>query len=351
MLLVMRRVAAMLGALSLTGCQFLFPTPIDQEADTRPSGAVRAVGDGFLPGEELRAEVTLDGVVAGVGELRAGARCELGGRPVVPVVSEGRSAGIVKMFQSARSDVVTLVDEETSTPVEASWDMRLGERRQALDQVFAESTYRFKQVRELPDKRPKTTFGEIRLPIDGTPHDGHTSLGYLRHWTPEPGTRGHLYAVYGRSVWRADLTYRGVETVTTALGTQRTSRIDGVATKLLGKNLRASTATPIRPFTIWISADERRVPLRVLVETSLAKVALEVVSYRRDPAAERAPLAPCAVGIDEAAVEKGVAAKKRRQEARRKKKQAAAAAPDDAESEDEREEREDREAIEKLLRR
>src|SRR5690606_20276086 len=122
------------------------------------------------------------------------------------------------------------------------------------------ATYLFKQVRHLPEKPARTTFGEIRMPVDDVPHDGHTSLGYLRHWTPEPGSRGHIYAVYGRSVWRADLTFRGVETVTTPLGTARASRIDGVATKLLGKALRPSAATPRRPFTMWISDDERRVP-------------------------------------------------------------------------------------------
>ena len=346
-------VALAASAVASSGCQFLFPTPIEgQEVDTRPSGAVRTLGDGFLPGERFRAEVLLDGVVAGTGEIRVGARCSIDGRTALPVVSTGRSAGIVKMFQSARSDVRTLVDAETNTPIEAAWDMKLGARGQVLDQLFGEGSYRFKQTREVPDKPAKTSYGELRLPFDGTPHDGHTSLGHLRHWKPDPGARGHIYAIYGRYVWRADLTYRGVETVTTPLGTQRASRIDGLATKLLGKDLKPSALTPHRPFTMWISDDERRVPLRVLVETALAKVTLEVVGYERDAAVAEAPIVPCEPRVDAKPIEKGVAAKKQREEARLEKKREQAAARgevEETETEDEREEREDREAVEKLL--
>lgn len=341
------------ASVALAGCQLLFPTPIEGEADTRPSGAVRALGDAYLPGEHLRAEVYLDGVVAGIGDLRAGARCLAGGRTVVPVTSTGRSAGIIRMFQSASSDVRTLVDAETNAPLEAAWDATLGPRRQTIDQLFGESSYRFRQVRQMPEKPARTSYGEVALPLDGTPHDAHTSLGYLRRWTPDEGTRGHLYAVYGRYLWRADVTYHGEETITTPLGTQRASRIDGVATKLLGKNLKPSSLTPQRPFTMWIGAGERRVPLRILVETSLAKVTIDVTEYDVDASLEDAPLVACAPRVDEKAVQRGITAKKQRAEQRRKKREEAAARAEEGEpeTEDEREEREDREALEKLFRR
>ncbi len=361
--------AALAGAaIWLAGCQLLFPTPIEGDADTRPSGAVRALGNAYLPGEHLKAEVYLDGVVAGVGDLRAGARCLADGRSVVPVVSTGRSAGLIKMFQSASSDVRTLVDAETSTPIEAAWDAKLGARRQTIDQLFGESSFRFKQTREIPEKPTRTSFGDLALPFDGTPHDGHTSLGYLRRWTPEPGARGHIYAVYGRYVWRADVTHRGQETITTPLGTQRAARLDGVATKLMGKNLKPSSLTPLRPFTIWIGDDERRVPLRILVETSLAKISIDVVEYDVDASVAQAPLRECEPRVDAKAVDRGVAARKQREEQRRRKRadqaaQAAQAAQADPaepvtrgedgepETEDEKEEREDREALDRLLRR
>jgi Protein of unknown function (DUF3108) len=346
--------ATVLTASSATGCQFLFPTPLDQEADTRPSGAVHVVGDGFLPGERLKTEITLDGVVAGVGELKVGARCLLpGGRTALPVTTTGRSAGIVKMLQSSTSEVTTLVDGETSRPIEGTWDVRLGQKRTVIDEVFGEGTFRFKQLREAPEKPSRTSFGATNVPTEDVPHDAHTSMGFLRHWHPEPGARGNVYAVYGRYVWRADVTFRGPETITTALGETRAVRIDGVATKLLGKQLRPSTLTPRRPFSMWISDDSRRVPLRVLVETALAKVSLDVVGYERDPAVSEAAAVPCVTRVDAKAIQAGID--------KRRKKAKAQDDPDAKieepkgenpnEDDDEKDEREDREALEKLLKR
>jgi hypothetical protein len=349
--------ATVVTASSATGCQFLFPTPLDQEADTRPSGAVHAIGDGFLPGEQLKTEITLDGVVAGVGELKVGPRCLLpGGRKALPVTTTGRSAGIVKMLQASTSEVTTLVDAETSRPLEGTWDIRLGEKRTVIDEVFGESTFRFKQQREAPEKPKRTSFGETAVPIDDVPHDAHTSIGFLRRWHPEPGTRGNVYAVYGRYVWRADVTFRGPDTITTALGESRAVRIDGVATKLLGKQLRPSALTPRRPFSMWISDDERHVPLRVLVETQLAKVSLDVVGYDRDPAAAEAPLVPCAMRVDDKEIKAGLEKRKKKAKEKAKENDPDAKIEEPKgenpnEDEDEKDEREDREALEKLIKR
>ncbi len=347
-----------LSAVAATGCQFLFPTPLDQEVDLRPSGAVHAIGDGFLPGEHLKTEITLDGVVAGVGELRVGARCLLpGGRTALPVVSTGRSAGIVRMLQSSTSEVSTLVDGETSFPIEGKWDIRLGEKRSVIDEVFGESLFRYKQLRETPGKPQRTSFGETSVPIDGIPHDAHTSIGFLRHWRPAPGARGNVYAVYGRYIWRADVTFRGSESVTTPLGETAAVRIDGVATKLLGKQLRPSALTPRRPFTMWISDDERHIPLRVLVETHLAKVSLDVVGYDRDPKASEATPAPCAPRVDDKAIQAGIAKRKKKVEGDKAKSEASDPKIEDPkgenpnEDDDEKDEREDREALEKAMKR
>jgi len=349
--------AAAVAATALSGCQFLFPTPLDLEADTRPSGAAHALGDGFLPGEHLSTEITLDGVVAGVGELKVGARCTRpDGRLAVPVLTIGRSAGLVKMLSASTSEVFSLVDAETSLPIEGSWNLLIGEKRTIIEESYGESSFRFRQLREQPDKPRRTNFGESTVPIDGIPHDGHTSVGFLRHWHPEPGARGNIYAVYGRYIWRADLTFRGSEVVTTPLGEAPALRIDGVATKLLGKQLRPSSLTPRRPFSLWVSDDERHIPLRVLVETPLAKVSIDVVGYDVDGVIAKAAPAPCTDRVDEKVIAQGLAKKKKKEED--DDKSGAAAEPKDdakagspAEDDDDKDEREDKENLEKLMKR
>lgn len=350
-------VAAAAFAMCATGCQFLFPTPLDLEADTRPSGGVHALGDAFLPGEHLVTEITLDGVVAGVGELKVGARCTRpDGRLAVPVTTIGRSAGLVKMLQSSTSEVWSLVDAETSMPIEGGWNMLVGEKRTIIDETYGESTFSFRQIRSAPDKPTRTNFGTSVVPIDGIPHDGHTSVGFLRHWHPSPGARGNLYAVYGRYLWRADVTFRGREAITTPLGDSPALRIDGVATKLLGKQLRPSSLTPRRPFTLWISDDERHIPLRVLVETRFAKVLLDVTQYEQDAKVAAVDPVACPERVDRKALAAGIEKRRKKDEASAKA-QVGAAPKDDPmtdappEDDDDKDEREDKENLEKLLKR
>lgn len=349
--------ATAVAAMASSGCQFLFPTPLDLEADTRPSGAAHALGDGFLPGEHLSTEITLDGVVAGVGELRVGARCTRpDGRLAVPVVTSGRSAGLVKMLSASTSEVFSLVDAETSLPIEGSWNMLIGDKRTVIEESYGESSFRFRQLREQPDKPRRTNFGESQVPIDGIPHDGHTSVGFLRHWHPEPGARGNIYAVYGRYIWRADLTFRGGEVVTTPLGESPALRIDGVATKLLGKQLRPSSLTPRRPFSLWVSDDERHIPLRVLVEIPLAKVSLDVVGYDVDAKLAAASPGPCPDRVDEKVIAQGIAKKKKKEDDDARARTATDPKNDAKENgapedDDEKDEREDKENLEKLIKR
>jgi hypothetical protein len=102
-----------------------------------------------------------------------------------------------------------------------------------------------------------------------------------------------------------------------------------------------------------VTADERRVPLRVLIETSLAKVSMDITSYDVDAALADAPVVDCAPRVDAKEVLRGIAARKKKAEDRRKTRQEETSVGEDGEpeTEDEREEREDREALEKLLRR
>lgn len=284
------------GAIALTGCQFFFPTPIEGHLEqAKPASVVRAVGAPFRPGEVIKADVYLDSVVAGRGELRTGSPCKLRGQTVIPVTTSAESTGLARFLQTAKSETAGLVDLDTSFPLEARSDATIGGERGLAEVAFDKAQFDFRHQRFYEDG-PKTTVDEIKLPIEQGPHDGHSALGYLRNWRPEPGTRGYLYAVYGRYPWRADLVFVGPETLHTERGDEKTVRIDGSATKLIGRSLMPSENTPSRPFTIWISDDDRRTPVRILIETSLAKITVELTSYARVDPPAGAPSSEAAKG-------------------------------------------------------
>lgn len=293
------KAALVAAALPLSGCQFFFPTPIEQSADAAtPAQVVRSVGVGFLEGERFESAIKLDDLKIASGSFEVLGRCLADGKPVFDVSTRVASTGILTVFQSGKSETRGLVDVDGSSPVESHWDVLIGERRTVLDADFAQGSFRYHQTRYLPDQaKPKESRRQIIAPIEQVPHDGHSVLGYLRSWEPPDGTRGFVYALMGRNLWKADLHFVGREPLGTAKGLVLSRRIDGVARRVSERNFEPLKASPARPFTLWISDDEARLPLRILLETELAKVTVELEQHHAGEA-RTTPLEPCGYRVE-----------------------------------------------------
>jgi hypothetical protein len=287
-------------ALATSGCQFFFPTPIDQAADSEaPSQAIHAVGATFEEGERIEAEIYLDGVAAGNGTLSVGRRCLAEGKLALPVEVDAGSSGLVALFGDARAKSFGLLDLDTNTPLESHWDVSFSDKRTVTELDFRPGGYRQHQTRFDSEAKPKDSVRKVDLPIEQTPHDGHSLLGYLRRWEPAPGTRGHLYVIMGRYLYRADLLFVGPEILQTSKGAVPALKIDGVATRMVEKTLAPSKRVPARAFSLWIAADDPKTPLRILVESELAKITVDFLSRDVADVAE-GNAAPCEHRVDKA---------------------------------------------------
>ncbi len=331
---LLRAAALAAAALPLASCQFFFPTPIDQARDTaEPAQVVRSVGVGFLEGERFDAAIKLDDLKIATGTFEVLGRCVADGKPVFDVRTRVASTGILTVFQSGKSETRGLVDVDGSSPVESHWDVLIGERRTVLDADFEEGSFRYHQTRYLPDEdKPKQSRRKVVAPIEQVPHDGHSVLGYLRSWEPPDGTRGFVYSLMGRNLWKADLHFVGREPLGTAKGLVVSRRIDGVARRVSERNFEPLKASAPRPFTLWISDDEARLPLRILLETELAKVTVELEQHRAGEA-QSTPLEPCEYRVEKKELAKAQPYKKAAGE-----DPSAASAEENAELEKEREE-------------
>jgi hypothetical protein len=344
--------AGALSAAGLGGCQFFFPTPIEGHVERdKPAAAVRSVGASYLPGETLKVDVYLDAVLAGRGELKAGMPCKMRDRIVIPVSTSAESTGLARFIQTAKSETASLLDLETSFPVETRNDTTIGSERSLSEVVFDKARFDFRHQR-FYDDGPKTQVDEIALPIEQGPHDGHSALGYLRNWRPRDGTRGYFYVVNGRYPWRAELTFQGADPIATERGEEKAVRIDGIATKLIGRSLMPSESAPPRPFSIWISDDDRRTPLRLLVETSVAKITVELTRYeRKKPEGSAGDPPPCAALFDDkplrAAVRERLDREKQREAAGQSGGPGYPSGSDGAKGHDD--EKEERDALERVL--
>jgi hypothetical protein len=103
-------------------------------------------------------------------------------------------------------------------------------------------------------------------------------MAAMRIWEGERDAQRRLFIVGGRRLWRTDVTWVGRETIGTELGNVNAIRLDGVSVRVDHKLRVHRTAKP-RTFSVWMSDDADRVPLRVTAMTELGEVEILLTGY------------------------------------------------------------------------
>jgi hypothetical protein len=113
----------------------------------------------------------------------------------------------------------------------------------------------------------------MALPLAAHARDSLAALWYLRTLPLEPGSNLQLPINEGGRNMTAAVTVAGRERVDAAGRSQEAIRLEPVI------STRVQRRQPIR-VTIWISADDRRVPLAADVAAGFGRVSLKLVDYR-----------------------------------------------------------------------
>jgi hypothetical protein len=113
-----------------------------------------------------------------------------------------------------------------------------------------------------------------------TVHDTHSAMAQIRGWRPAPGTTRSVFVVGGRRLWRVDVRFVGLETVGSSMGNRRAIKFEGASFRAR-PNFTVETDKPMRTFTVWLSDDADRVPLRVLASTELGDITVDLTEYAR----------------------------------------------------------------------
>ncbi len=127
---------------------------------------------------------------------------------------------------------------------------------------------------------PAQRTGLESVPEGAPAHDLHSSLALLRAWRPRLDEVGYFYVVLGRRLWRVDVRHVGPEMIRAQGTPQLAQRLDGVSVRLW----QPEKAEP-RRFSLWLSADDARVPLRMVADASFGQVTLGLTA--REPASTR----------------------------------------------------------------
>jgi len=256
------------------GCAGADAMTLPSTASAKPSAPAGEIG--LNPGENMAFEVRIAGVLAGEAQLAVGELGDYEGHRAVVVKSRAATAGVGALLRHIVDEATTVIDMETGRPLAVDTLVEQGDKTTTATAKFtnniAEITY-IRSDENAPHKQ-KIDLGKVAV------HDAHSAMAQLRGWRATPGTMRSVFVVGGRRLWRVDVTYVGEDTIGSAIGNRRAVHFTGGSyhTK---RNLDAETAKPARTFSVWLSDDADRVPLKVTATTELGDIVMDLTEYNR----------------------------------------------------------------------
>jgi hypothetical protein len=267
---------AALWLVVLAGCAgaeaMTMPVPKPAPATVAPSSEV-----GLNPGETMAFDVRIGGMLAGQAQLAVGEIGEIDGHRAVVVKSRAETAGAAALIKKIVDEATTTIDMDTGRPLTLDTLVEQGGVTTTANATFNGSIASVTYQRS-NDPRPHTfrvDFGQV------TVHDTHSAMAQIRGWRPAPGTTRSVFIVGGRRLWRVDVRFVGTETIGTSLGNRRAIHIDGAAFRAR-PNMGLESNKPTRTFSVWLSDDADRVPLRMVGHTELGDVTMDLTEYNRN---------------------------------------------------------------------
>ena len=245
---------------------------------TVPTNAVASPSTsvGLFPGESMTFLVKLAGIEVGEAALAVGDIDTAAGPARITVHSKINSSGAAALVTSFVDEATTTIAVDTGQPISLATNVVQGKKSYIASATFtptgAEVLY---QKPEDPKPQP------ISFNFRGKPvHDAHSAMAELRNWHPRAGEAQSVFIVGGKRLWRIDLTAGAIETVGTTMGNRKCQRLDGKAFRARA-DLTVDPGPAGRTFSVWMSDDGDRVPLRVTAETELGSVEITLQDYNR----------------------------------------------------------------------
>jgi hypothetical protein len=235
------------------------------------------------PGERMLYRLSLHGFEIGEYSVAVGEATVVDGTDVVVVQSAARSTKVAAMLKPIE-DIFT------------SWISRTdGRSVRFLSSERASSRDERKEITEarpaagmvsLHITRGDESFDEQQAVTGHGGHDLNSFLVLLRGWDAEPGAHMDADVVRSRYVWRVRMTVIGYDNLSTVLGNLPVARYDGEAVRM-ARDGTLDPTSDTRRFSIWLTDDADRVPVKLLAKTDYGDIVMELLSYSAGTATGR----------------------------------------------------------------
>lgn len=248
------------------------------EGFVQPAAAAAAPAEaevGLIPGETMSFEVKLGGLLVGEAALAVGEVGEVEGRRAITVTSKIGTSGAARLLRAIDDESTTVIDFTSGAPLRLDTHVLMGGQETFTSAVFTPGQARVEVRRGTGPVRPFTfAFGDLPA------HDAHSAMAHVRGWRPGAGAKRTVWLVGGRRMWRVDLDFVGPGQVGTPQGNRDAVRLDGIAYRA-NRDHTLDESKPPRRFSVWMSSDADRVPLRVTAVTELGDIEITLLDYQR----------------------------------------------------------------------
>jgi hypothetical protein len=231
------------------------------------------------PGERMSYRLSLRDMELATYDFAVGDLTEVAGRRAIVVQSHAKAVGLVKVVSNIDDTFTSWIDVETGRPLRWFVDefATKGKDKERTEARFFERSGNlvpidFHRNSDPPRPEPQT----VSLPDTW---DYNAVLVALRGWEAPPGSTVTAEVLRSRYMWNVKMTVGGREQVVTALGDFPALRFDGHTYRLRRDGSRDTSAEE-RDFSVWISDDADRVPLRTVARTDYGEIEMKLVEYQ-----------------------------------------------------------------------
>lgn len=233
------------------------------------------------PGERMTYRLSLKGFeLASYTFSVAGDLQELQGKPTIVVEGHAKSVGLATIVAKVDDRFTSWIDVESGRPRR----FQTAEFETGSDKNIEHAIIDF-QKRE-GDVVP-VSFQLNDTPTTPEPQqvtqqdvwDYNAFLVALRAWEAPAGTTISTEVFRSRFLWKIDVKVRGKERLVTELGELPALRFDGHAIKLARDGSKFPD-TDERDFSIWISDEGDRVPLKNTARTDYGDIEMVIIDYQ-----------------------------------------------------------------------
>ncbi len=218
----------------------------------------------FVEGEKFEYKISWLGIKAGSGSLELSEILDIEGREVLHIKARGDSAGLVSVICKIRDRMESYIDKEKQYSLKCIKD-------------FKEGFYKKKETTRFDQEKHVAYVNKKTIEILPESKDPFACLYYIRAQKLVVGETLILNAYDNRKNHRLIVNILKKETIKIGKNTYETIIIEPKLEKL---NLEGVLEAEGRKIEVWLTDDERRIPVKVKAKLIFGSIVVELVSSK-----------------------------------------------------------------------